>query len=130
MKDGESGNKSRDGVVNYFPFSSEFGRFLTLVELHEGELLLFYLPRHIRLGVFGQGPLGTVEWSRLKRSWPVLNMPLRGLSTIVPYASQDFSCKNTTLVGLPFCFIKTLVYGKTRVRINTCNPVRSVNLQR
>ena len=40
-QDGESRNQSETASSFIYPFSSEFGTFLTVVELYEGQLLLF-----------------------------------------------------------------------------------------
>ena len=50
-QDGESRNQSETASSFIYPFSSEFGTFLTVVELYEGQLLLFYLAHHVLLDV-------------------------------------------------------------------------------
>ena len=40
-QDGELRNQSETALSFIYPFSSEFGTFLTVVELYEGQLLLF-----------------------------------------------------------------------------------------
>ena len=45
-QDGESRKQSETASSFIYPFSSEIGTFLTVVELYEGQLLLFYLTRH------------------------------------------------------------------------------------
>ena len=47
-QDGESGNQSEAASSFIYPFSSEFGTFLTVVELYEGHLLLFHLARSLK----------------------------------------------------------------------------------
>ena len=55
-QDGESRNQSETASSFIYPFSSEIGTFLTVVELYEGQLLLFYLPRPSETGWHCQGP--------------------------------------------------------------------------